>query len=199
MISYEFWDSLGITIAAGKALPLVLVASARFALRGESREPRFWGAPHTELMKHYRHRMMVLYALGLTPPTAALRQTGPWAFKPHLEIDEELRSYHDRTLGLLESIFLRNGCEVIDYQLTNLEGMPYPGLRFDVAHMTGSCRMANRREEGVIDSSGEVFGHPGLFVTDGAAIPSSLGVNPALTILANAERVASILTERYGR
>jgi cholesterol oxidase len=44
---------------------------------------------------------------------------------------------------------------------------------------------------------GEVFGHPGLYVTDGAAIPGSLAVNPSLTILANAERIAAGIVERH--
>jgi choline dehydrogenase-like flavoprotein len=42
-----------------------------------------------------------------------------------------------------------------------------------------------------------VFGYPGLCVTDGAAIPSSLAVNTSLTILANAERSAAGIVERY--
>ncbi|MZE54806.1 GMC family oxidoreductase, partial [Streptomyces sp. SID5770] len=38
-------------------------------------------------------------------------------------------------------------------------------------------------------------GHPGLFVTDGAAVPTSLTVNPSLTIAALAERaVPTIIT-----
>ena len=44
---------------------------------------------------------------------------------------------------------------------------------------------------------GEVFGYPGLFITDGAAIPSSLAVNTSLTILANAERIAAGILGRY--
>jgi choline dehydrogenase-like flavoprotein len=36
-----------------------------------------------------------------------------------------------------------------------------------------------------------------MYITDGAAIPSSLAVNPYLTILANAERVADFLVGWY--
>lgn len=39
-----------------------------------------------------------------------------------------------------------------------------------------------------LDERGELRGHPGLFVTDGSAVPTSLCVNPSLTIAALAER-----------
>jgi cholesterol oxidase len=42
-----------------------------------------------------------------------------------------------------------------------------------------------------------VFDYPGVYVSDGAAIPSALAVNTSLTILANAERIAAGLIERY--
>jgi cholesterol oxidase len=57
--------------------------------------------------------------------------------------------------------------------------------------------MADSKEHGVVDASGEVFDYPGLYVSDGSAIPSSLAVNTSLTILANAERIAVGLIARY--
>ncbi len=54
----------------------------------------------------------------------------------------------------------------------------------------GGCPMADSPADGVVNASGEVFGHPGLHVIDGAMIPMGLGVNPALTIAALAERIA---------
>ena len=47
------------------------------------------------------------------------------------------------------------------------------------------------------NAAGEVFGYPGLYVSDGAAIPSSLAVNTSLTILANAERIVAGISSRY--
>jgi cholesterol oxidase len=60
------------------------------------------------------------------------------------------------------------------------------------AHILGGCAMGRSAAEGVIDSKHEVFGHPGLFVVDGSAVPANLGVNPSLTITALAERFASM-------
>lgn len=56
------------------------------------------------------------------------------------------------------------------------------------AHILGGAVMAARPEDGVIDVNHEVFGHPGLYVMDAAAIPANVGVNPSLTITALAER-----------
>ena len=57
--------------------------------------------------------------------------------------------------------------------------------------------MADSKNNGVVDAFGEVFDYPGIFITDGAAIPTSLAVNSSLTILANAERVAHYLVEKF--
>ncbi|MBO8127661.1 MAG: GMC family oxidoreductase [Peptococcaceae bacterium] len=57
-------------------------------------------------------------------------------------------------------------------------------------HPLGGCRMADSPQYGVVDDGGAVYGQPGLYVADGSIVPTSLGVNPALTIAALAERVA---------
>src|SRR5690606_22549996 len=59
------------------------------------------------------------------------------------------------------------------------------------AHFLGGCAIGANPEEGVIDPYHRVFGHPGLSVVDGAAVSANLGVNPSLTITAQAERAMS--------
>jgi cholesterol oxidase len=54
-------------------------------------------------------------------------------------------------------------------------------------HPLGGCRMAAGPDEGVVDHRGRVFGHPGLYVVDGAVIPRPVGLNPSRTIAALAE------------
>ncbi|MFO7192569.1 GMC family oxidoreductase [Thermocrispum sp.] len=56
------------------------------------------------------------------------------------------------------------------------------------AHYIGGCPIGATPEEGVVDPYQRVFGHPGLHVVDGSAISANLGVNPSLTITAQAER-----------
>ena len=64
------------------------------------------------------------------------------------------------------------------------------------AHPLGGCRMADSADLGVIDHRCEVFGYEGLFCIDSSAIPTSLAVNPSLTISAVSERAASELVAR---
>jgi len=55
-------------------------------------------------------------------------------------------------------------------------------------HNLGGVPMGIDSAHGVIDEYGEVHGHRGLYVVDGAAVPSATGVNPSASILAMAER-----------
>lgn len=197
MISYQFFESLGITISSAKPLPLHVIVAARLKIAGDKRNPSHWGEAQVELMKLYRRRMIVLYALGLTPPAAEIRKVGSNKFEPRLQLSESLRQYYKKTKVLLNSIFERNGCSVLDTQTIDEKGEPYSDIHFDTTHMIGSCRMSDRKENGVTDAYGEVFDYPGLYVTDGAAVPSSLAVNSSLTILANAERIAAHLARKY--
>ena len=56
--------------------------------------------------------------------------------------------------------------------------------------------MGDSADLGVVDHRCEAFGYEGLFCMDSSAIPTSLGVNPSLTISAVCERAASELVAR---
>jgi cholesterol oxidase len=60
------------------------------------------------------------------------------------------------------------------------------------AHILGGAVIGQTTERGVVDPYHRVFGHDGLHVVDGAAVSANLGVNPALTIVALAERAMSL-------
>ncbi|MET7744014.1 GMC family oxidoreductase [Streptomyces sp. NPDC005385] len=59
------------------------------------------------------------------------------------------------------------------------------------AHFLGGCPIGAGAEEGVIDPYHRLYGHPGISVVDGSAVSANLGVNPSLTITAQAERAMS--------
>jgi cholesterol oxidase len=76
------------------------------------------------------------------------------------------------------------------------------GGKPSTVHPLGGCAMADDANHGVVTDAGEVFSshghadtltHPGLNVADGSVIPTSLGVNPLLTIAAVSERIAAKL------
>ena len=60
------------------------------------------------------------------------------------------------------------------------------------AHFLGGAAIGDSPEHGVIDPYQRVYGYPTLHVMDGAAISANLGVNPSLSITAQAERAASL-------
>lgn len=59
------------------------------------------------------------------------------------------------------------------------------------AHFLGGCPIGASRETGVIDPYHRLYGHAGISVVDGSAVSANLGVNPSLTITAQAERAMS--------
>ncbi|MEV4330247.1 GMC family oxidoreductase [Streptomyces sp. NPDC049597] len=59
------------------------------------------------------------------------------------------------------------------------------------AHFLGGCPIGASADEGVIDPYHRLYGHPGISVVDGSAVSANLGVNPSLTITAQAERAMS--------
>ncbi len=63
-------------------------------------------------------------------------------------------------------------------------------------HPLGTARIARSPEQGVCDPDHQVFGLDGLFVMDGAAVPSALGANPQVTIMTLALRAARRLAEQ---
>ena len=59
------------------------------------------------------------------------------------------------------------------------------------AHFIGGCTIGESSRTGVVDPFQRVYGYPGLHIADGSAITANLGVNPSLTITAQAERAMS--------
>jgi cholesterol oxidase len=76
-----------------------------------------------------------------------------------------------------------------------------------IAHPLGGCGMGETVETGVVTSDGRVFDpskgptgvHDGLYVCDGAAVPTAIGVSPLLTITALAERAMMLAARRLQR
>jgi cholesterol oxidase len=99
------------------------------------------------------------------------------------------RAYFDSAVSLAERFATRLGGRL---------GPPFaarwaPGL---TAHPLGGCPMGVDARSGVVDSNGEVYGYPGLFVADGSIMPGPVGPNPSFTIAAMAGRIGKAARER---
>ncbi|HXY45546.1 MAG TPA: GMC family oxidoreductase [Acidimicrobiales bacterium] len=80
---------------------------------------------------------------------------------------------------------------------TDIGGKPYSSLGeiLDIpmtAHLLGGCPIGDSPQSAVIDPYHRMYGHAGLHVVDGSAVSANLGVNPALTITAQAERAMAM-------
>jgi len=60
------------------------------------------------------------------------------------------------------------------------------------AHFVGGCVISDKPESGVIDPYHRVWNYPTLHIVDGSSVTANLGVNPSLTITAQAERAFSL-------
>ena len=60
------------------------------------------------------------------------------------------------------------------------------------AHFVGGCVIGDSAETGVIDPYHRVWNYPTMHIVDGSSLTANLGVNPSLTITAQAERALSM-------
>lgn len=103
--------------------------------------------------------------------------------------------------GTPNPTWIPTGNETARRVATKIDGIP-GGTWADLlnmpmtAHFIGGCAIGPSPETGVIDPYQRVYGHPGLHVTDGSAISANLGVNPSLTITAQAERAMALWPNR---
>ena len=115
-----------------------------------------------------------------------------------------------RGLSMLAEVFFAAGAEEIFLPIAGVEQQssidsalralkdPIDPWRLEAAafHPLGTCRMAARAQDGVINEVLETYEIPGLYVVDGSIFPGSLGVNPQMTIMAYATMTADHLAEQ---
>ncbi|GIH61376.1 GMC oxidoreductase [Microbispora siamensis] len=108
-----------------------------------------------------------------------------------LDVDwtaETSEDYYERLRAIMRRIGDVLGAEYVD-------SPPWWRRRVMTVHPLGGAPMGRHPGEGVCDAYGEVFGFPGLYVADGAALPGPVGANPSLTIAALADRMSTRILE----
>lgn len=99
--------------------------------------------------------------------------------------------------GAPNPTWIPEGQDFAERVATEIDGVP-GGTLGDIlnapmtAHFLGGCPIGDTPDTGVVDPYHRLYGYPGIHVVDGSAVSANLGVNPALTITAQAERAMSM-------
>ncbi len=111
----------------------------------------------------------------------------------------------DRGDGAPNPTYIPLGNQIARIFAQRVNGTPMSSI-FEVlldipttAHILGGAPIGEGPEHGVIGTDHQVFGHRGLYVCDGSAMPANLGVNPSLTIMALTEHAMSQLPVKQGK
>ena len=145
----------------------------------------FTGDRHREVMLGYRH--IAQFGLMIADTSRGRVHTGRFARAGGRPVSRDDLNAHDRRtvrrgLDLLERLFEAAGARRVHRP---------PGLKLMAFHPLGTARAAATPEQGVVDARQQVHGVENLYVADGSAVPTALGVNPQLTIMALATRLAA--------
>jgi choline dehydrogenase-like flavoprotein len=198
-VCYEYLESHGFIIITQHLLPNAAL------LQDDGRGAGQWfGLQKKRTMRRYADRMIGLAVIGVdgSPGTIHPAPGDQTAITPafgvgaiDFPIEGETNELFSNARTIVRDLVERMGGEFLDLSLNPAPTHPETAYS---AHPLGTARLADTPELGVADADGEVFGHPGLYVADGAAVPTALGVNPSLTIAAVAERIARRLVRKLG-
>jgi choline dehydrogenase-like flavoprotein len=100
---------------------------------------------------------------------------------------------HSRLIAKLKSMLSSIGCEDHLMPIDSYLGTQFP---FNLAHQAGTMRFGEDPRDSVLDLNCKAHDLDNLYVVDASFFPSVGAVNPSLTIIANALRVADHLIER---
>ena len=144
--------------------------------------------PLPEPVRRRLARTSALFGIGRERATAQLRLDGP-ALRTTAgrHVDPELYEAMEQA-----SARIARGYEARRSRVAWPRG-PGRGPLVTV-HPLGGAALAASPVDGVVDHTGQVFGHPGLYIADGSLYPQAPGLPPSMTIAALAERQAALMT-----
>jgi enediyne biosynthesis protein E9 len=203
-MTYDFWAGRPGHANDGSRFTLqeIYLSPLAHALYDDAREPAgdpsWWGLQKKAALTTFNNHIEILAMVEdthdgefLAPPPSGSHvrpNPGPVGIGPfRYELSDQSVRVREAADNAIRSVVQRNGLGrfmKLTYRTAN------------ASHPLGGCRMADSKDFGVVDHRGEVFDYPGLFCMDSSAIPTSLGVNPSLTISAVAERACEELTKR---
>jgi choline dehydrogenase-like flavoprotein len=203
-MSYDFWTSQPGNANDGKRFTLqeIYLSPLAHTLYDDARDPAgdpsWYGLQKKQALSTFNNHVEILAMVEDThdgefiapPPTGShvrpnAGPVGVGTFKYELS-DQSIR-VREAANAAIRNIAQRSGLGRF---------MELTMRHVFCAHPLGGCRMADSADYGVVDHRNEVFGYEGLFCIDSSAIPTSLGVNPSLTISAVSERAVAQLIDR---
>jgi enediyne biosynthesis protein E9 len=161
--------------------------------------PSWFGVEKKEVLRRWRSWLTIFTMseddnegiFGPPPPTGnAVRVSqqmfgrGSLQYKPTATT---LRGWADSDAAV-RAIFERDGLAQVMPWTNDVVGAY-------TVHPLASCRIGDDPDISALDDRHELRGHPGIFVTDGSAVPGAMTVNPAMTIAALAERAIPGIVE----
>jgi len=180
-ISYGWWDE-GIVLEAAFGLPIGPTAKYPTHLEGAS-PPYYWGLEHKHMMREYSNHVLFITGLGLDGNDGTVTINGAGRPKVYWRTGPKSKALYDAQIRAVRGIIeVLGGTMIITHYMKTGEVI--------TAHPLGTCRMAEDVSRGVVDENCQVFNYPNLYVVDGSVVPTAVGVNPALTIAAIAEKVS---------
>jgi enediyne biosynthesis protein E9 len=166
--------------------------------RSPGGDPSWWGLQKKEAIGRWSSRIELLAMVEDTndgafyapPPSGGAISTGPGPVTIGLfsyPLSEQSLRVREAANRAMQQLASHRGLGRF-MKLTETQGAY-------AAHPLGGCRMATGPDLGVTNHAGAVFGYEGLYCIDGSILPTSLGVNPSLTISAVSERCAEKLVD----
>lgn len=155
------------------------------------------GARHAEVMADYR-RLAQFGVMVSDSSRGTVRTTRGRPLIRYDLCDSDLNRFRVGLAGM-RKLFEAAGAREVYLPLpagVRPESARRRDLKLMAFHPLGTARADARPTHGVIDGDLAVHGAQGVYVADGSAVPSSLGVNPQITIMALATRLAFHLLER---
>jgi len=161
----------------------------------------FWGERHRDLMLSFRHLAQFGVMVSDVSRGSVRERAGRAEIRYRLE-DEDVEAFR-RGISRMAELYWAAGARRVYLpvdgaaELTSPSQRPLEDRRLragDLAlmafHPLGTARADADPARGVVDGGLAVHGVQGLYVSDASAVPSSLGVNPQITIMALATRLA---------
>lgn len=185
-VSYGWWNE-GIVLEAAFGLPIG--PAVKYPIHLESAaQPYYWGLEHKHMMREYSNHVLFITGLGLdgNDGTVSIDELG--RPKVYWKTSKKSQAIYDAQIRAVRNIIEKLGGEMIitHYMKTG---------EVITAHPLGTCKMGEDDSFGVVNENCKVFNYPNLYVVDGSVVPTALGVNPALTIAAIAEKVSGDIKE----